>query len=206
MDNMHSGQASRPAFQYDFVSIDLETTASQSMTTKEAAQISAIHKLLVTQVPVPNDSFLIDAFMDKLLESLLHKNVAALRFVCKSLECDPVKKGRLYKPDYAKSLVDWCRKMPLSTSTEDTHFSTGGVLQRICTVIRDTSTPSWLRSVPVNFGDLAAGTIKADEWHSLITIYIPIALISLWGQSESEDHLNVGSMQYAVTWLTCCVW
>lgn len=54
-------------------------------------------------------------------------------------------------------------------------------MQRIKHVISAATTPSWLNSVPHNFGDPAAGTIKADEWRSLSTIYLPIALISLWG-------------------------
>ncbi|KIK17456.1 hypothetical protein PISMIDRAFT_71177, partial [Pisolithus microcarpus 441] len=57
-------------------------------------------------------------------------------------------------------------------------------------VICNCSTPSWFGSVPKNFGDQAAGTIKADEWRSLITVYIPIALISLWGASNSGSDLQ----------------
>ncbi|KAI0792791.1 hypothetical protein C8Q75DRAFT_713575, partial [Abortiporus biennis] len=36
-----------------------------------------------------------------------------------------------------------------------------------------------IQTVRPNFGDAAAGTLKADEWHMLITIFIPIALISI---------------------------
>ena len=79
--------------------------------------------------------------------------------------------------------------MPLS-ATLDTDLDTHKVLQRIRAVIRGALTPSWLGSVPANFGDAAAGTIKADEWRSLITVYIPIALISLWGSSQVEKHLK----------------
>ncbi|KIK14362.1 hypothetical protein PISMIDRAFT_78569, partial [Pisolithus microcarpus 441] len=56
----------------------------------------------------------------------------------------------------------------------------------IRSVIRDTIVPSWLRPVPKNFGDASAGTIKADEWRWLVTVYIPIALISLWASSETR--------------------
>src|ERR1700692_1572565 len=49
------------------------------------------------------------------------------------------------------------------------------------------TTPTWLGSVPKNFGDASAGTIKADEWRSLITIYLPIALVSLWGAGTSHS-------------------
>jgi hypothetical protein len=65
------------------------------------------------------------------------------------------------------------------------------VLGRIRDVIRDTSVPSWFGSVPKNFGDQAAGTVKADEWRSLITVYIPIALISLWGVGNAGSDLEV---------------
>jgi hypothetical protein len=52
-------------------------------------------------------------------------------------------------------------------------------------VIRDTHTPSWINSVPKNYGDMSAGTIKADEWRTLSTIYLPIALVILWGDRLS---------------------
>ena len=80
--------------------------------------------------------------------------------------------------------------MPLSAPTKSAHSGMSDALQRIQEVIRDTSTPIWLVSVPANFGNPAAGTLKADEWRSLITVYMPIALISLWGQLESGDHLK----------------
>ncbi|KIM52100.1 hypothetical protein SCLCIDRAFT_39009, partial [Scleroderma citrinum Foug A] len=67
----------------------------------------------------------------------------------------------------------------------------------ICEVIHNTSMPSWFRSVPKNFGDQAAGTIKADEWRSLITVYIPIALISLWSAGTQSER--------AVAYRSCIV-
>lgn len=45
-------------------------------------------------------------------------------------------------------------------------------------VIRFTSVPSFVRSVPMNFGDSGAGKTKADEWRTLSTVYLPLALIS----------------------------
>jgi hypothetical protein len=48
----------------------------------------------------------------------------------------------------------------------------------------ETITPSWVNSVPANYGEAAAGTIKADEWRTLATIYIPIALVTLWGDDR----------------------
>jgi len=59
-------------------------------------------------------------------------------------------------------------------------------MARIREVIKDTATPSWLPSVPHNFGDAAAGTLKADEWRTMTTVYLPMALISLWGKGTSH--------------------
>ena len=57
-------------------------------------------------------------------------------------------------------------------------------MHRITEVIRDTETPSWLSSVPSNYGRPAAGTIKADEWRTLSTVYFPLALVSMWGEGS----------------------
>jgi hypothetical protein len=40
-------------------------------------------------------------------------------------------------------------------------------------------------SVPANFGAAAAGTPKADEWRSIFTIYLPLALITLSAQYDT---------------------
>jgi hypothetical protein len=48
-------------------------------------------------------------------------------------------------------------------------------------------TPSWLDSVPFNFGDKAAGTLKAAELRVLATLYIPIALVIRWGEGSIHD-------------------
>ena len=52
-------------------------------------------------------------------------------------------------------------------------------MQRIRSVIKETMVPSWVNSVPCNYGDASAGVLKADEWRNLGTIYFPIALIGL---------------------------
>jgi hypothetical protein len=61
-------------------------------------------------------------------------------------------------------------------------YATPQLLQRIRAVVQDTTRPSWLPSMPQNFGDANAGTLKADEWRSLATIYLPLALVSFWGE------------------------
>ena len=69
-------------------------------------------------------------------------------------------------------------------------------------MIRETVTPSWLNSVPKNFGDAKAGSIKADEWRTLSTIFLPIALVTLWGDvngsAPSEDDSESGLLLKAL--------
>jgi hypothetical protein len=52
--------------------------------------------------------------------------------------------------------------------------------------------PSWIDSVPFNYGENSAGAINTDEWRLLSTIYLPIALILLWGE-ENEAAPTPGS-------------
>lgn len=68
-------------------------------------------------------------------------------------------------------------------------------MQHIKDVIQDTTVPSWINSVPYNYGEAKAGTMKADEWRNLSTIFLPLALISMWGigsqHSSNEDAIQL---------------
>jgi hypothetical protein len=83
------------------------------------------------------------------------------------------------------------RGKPLEAAEQPLKITTPDVMQRIKDVIRDTATPSWLNSVPFNFGDAAAGSLKADEWRTLFTVYLPIALVSLWGEGSEHPSARV---------------
>ena len=61
------------------------------------------------------------------------------------------------------------------------------LMQRIHDVIKDTVTPSWINSVPYNYGEAAAGVLKADEWRNMATIFFPLALISMWGEGSKHQ-------------------
>lgn len=71
-------------------------------------------------------------------------------------------------------------------------------MERILDVIRTTDAPSSLRSVPYNFGEARAGTLKADEWRTLTTVYLPIALVSLWGEGSQHRTSEVAANRRAV--------
>jgi hypothetical protein len=68
------------------------------------------------------------------------------------------------------------------------------VLQRVRHIIASTVTPSWIGSVPLNFGDAKAGTIKADQWRLLWTIYLPLAFVSLWGSGVPDPLSDASTM------------
>ena len=66
-------------------------------------------------------------------------------------------------------------------------LATPEVMQRIHDVIKDTVVPSWINSVPYNYGKAAAGVLKADEWRNMATIFFPLALISMWGKGSKHQ-------------------
>ncbi|KAG2069475.1 hypothetical protein BDR04DRAFT_1128869 [Suillus decipiens] len=108
-----------------------------------------------------------EACFKKLENSLFHKNMGPLMFVCNTLGCMPQKAGRTFKIDYVKALLEWHCGKPLTAPKEEPQFGTAEVLGHI--------------------RDVSAGMLKADEWRSLIMVYLPIALVSLWGAGTSHS-------------------
>lgn len=77
------------------------------------------------------------------------------------------------------------RELQIVTGTHE-------VLDYINTVVDTTLTPSWITTVPKAFGESKTGTLKADEWRSYATIYLPIALVLLWNEGASHPSPAVG--------------
>lgn len=157
------------------------------------------HQSTISRIrPSLNDPVHVNKYMEQLQVTLHCKNLCSLRYVCKSLDCTPSKETRLYKANYINALVKWvsssilmrtCHwcmyiqqcQMPLSVPLSDVHhmLDWDTTLTKICNIIHNMLTPLWFGSIPANFGNASAGTIKADEWRLLIMAYIPLALISL---------------------------
>ncbi|KAF7330467.1 hypothetical protein MVEN_02485900 [Mycena venus] len=120
-----------------------------------------------------------------LTKALKSYNLPSLRFVAYSLGLDM--SGPDEKSYYAAKLTAWRLTKPLVNP----HFVSQAIdltkLKFIQRVIANIVTPSWVNSVPKNYGESNAGTIKADEWRILATIYLPIALILLWGDWAPQD-------------------
>jgi hypothetical protein len=81
-------------------------------------------------------------------------------------------------------------RQPHSFEANIINTGTAETLTFIQRVIRETHTPSWLNSVPKNYSECKAGTIKADEWRTLSTVYLPIALTILWGDDNGHAPTN----------------
>jgi len=88
--------------------------------------------------------------------------------------------------------------MPLQSGDAVPKLCTKSTIEYIQHIIKMTSTPSWIYSVPYNYGEANAGSIKADEWRILSTIYLPIALVTLWGDRNitARDLNATPSEQY----------
>ncbi|KAJ3911877.1 hypothetical protein F5877DRAFT_26462, partial [Lentinula edodes] len=125
--------------------------------------------------------------------------VAPLRYVCHLLNLPKTitinKAGKnenvkaQYKTHFINLLIAWRRTMP--SLAPNSPSPTSRVINKetilyIQQVIRETSTPAWINHVPHSYGESNAGTIKADEWRTLSTIHLPIALITLWGEKEGQ--------------------
>jgi hypothetical protein len=53
--------------------------------------------------------------------------------------------------------------------------------------IRNFVTPSWLTSIPTNLGEPSHGKLKADQWRTLGTVYLPVSLVRLWASPSNDD-------------------
>ncbi|KAL5512130.1 hypothetical protein ACEPAG_3651 [Sanghuangporus baumii] len=121
----------------------------------------------------------------RLHSKLESKRWVSLYFVCDSLElCGSAKsksKG-LTKNDLANLLVGWRFVRPLQSSSGSSAAlpqpTIIGLTNHIQHTLALASTPAFVRSVPKNFGSSSSGKIKADEWRTLSTIYLPLALVS----------------------------
>ncbi|KAJ7675580.1 hypothetical protein DFH06DRAFT_977215 [Mycena polygramma] len=148
----------------------------------ELKQLDALQRVLETSLTPLGLGGITEKDMRKKLSS---RSNPPLAFLCWSLEIWPQVAGKVLKRDFVDKLMEWRKSMPL----QDPDFEyrpktvTPSDIDFIHKVIADTAVPSWLGSVPRDYGHASAGSIKADEWRILATVYLPIALILLWGDN-----------------------
>ncbi|KAF5343964.1 hypothetical protein D9757_015004 [Collybiopsis confluens] len=88
----------------------------------------------------------------------------------------PVGKPPSQKNHFIALLLDWRLKQSRDASKFVVETGRPETLAYIQQVIQKTVTPAWLNSVPKDFGEAKAGTLKADEWRTLSTVFIPLPL------------------------------
>ncbi|KAF9455317.1 hypothetical protein BDZ94DRAFT_1327639 [Collybia nuda] len=181
----------QPSYSYPWISYNSNTFPGLSnLTDTEVQQVDQIHQLLMLPINSGNDT-LTDS---QLLNRLSNKNLKPLKYVSSTLSLPNsiMTAGGILAPVKTKNhfstlLVNWRLRMPLSSPGNMEKPITMKTLQYIQHVIKTATRPSWIHSIPAYYGESSAGTIKADEWRILSTIYLPIALITLWGDNDGSS-------------------
>ncbi|PIL27307.1 hypothetical protein GSI_10454 [Ganoderma sinense ZZ0214-1] len=166
---------------------------SQPWSEKEVKEVDKIHSALTAElcddptVVIPDLGVRTPAQLEDYLARITSRPLA---FVVKDIGTDVTgggRAGKVRKADMARALVDWRLTQPKKSDQPDTTIISADVFETFHSVIRDTITPSWVSSVPHNFGSAAAGTPKADEWRTVFTIHLPLCLISLFGYPSADN-------------------
>ncbi|KAK0495389.1 hypothetical protein EDD18DRAFT_1075890 [Armillaria luteobubalina] len=191
IDNTKAGKARKfiLAFSYPWIEYSVNKAAKLGcpmVADNHYKDITTIHKLL----PQPlgdgeplEDGTIINITVEQLRKRLKSKHVEPLQFVCRTLNLPWMQWSKIKgsfkevevkdKGDLADLLVGWVY-----------------AIAYIQSVIKTTSIPSWINSVPSNYGEALAGTIKANKWRILSTVYLPIALVTLWGDNNGQPPPN----------------
>ncbi|KAL5512295.1 hypothetical protein ACEPAG_8361 [Sanghuangporus baumii] len=74
---------------------------------------------------------------------------------------------------------------PLESSAGNTRLTKFG--QYLQHVVKNTTIPTWVRSVPINCDFPFAGKMEADEWRTLTTIFLPLAFTLYYFGDELQD-------------------
>ncbi|KAF9525314.1 hypothetical protein CPB83DRAFT_897180 [Crepidotus variabilis] len=111
----------------------------------------------------------------------------ALDFVCSQVGWLPPALSNPNKPlkkkHYATSLLNWRLEQweqhigRASSSTQKGHILNLDNIKDIWQDIEIILTPSWMTAVPLNLGSKSHGKLKADQWRTLGTVYLPLSLI-----------------------------
>ncbi|SJL17814.1 uncharacterized protein ARMOST_21376 [Armillaria ostoyae] len=193
-----------PAFDYPWIKYSVATATDLQCPMKhdkEIPHIGHIHRML--ELPLGDglpleDGDTVDITVEQLGAKLKRKNASPLKFVCRTLNLPRTYRKKVKgswkqvevsaKDDLIDLLVEWCLKQPMTSGEiHNVRSVDKATIEHIQAVIKDTATPSWINSVPANYGAASAGTIKADEWRTLSIIYLPIALVTLWGDDDGHS-------------------
>ncbi|KAH8792928.1 hypothetical protein DL96DRAFT_1443869, partial [Flagelloscypha sp. PMI_526] len=175
------------AYSFPFPPYDPQIYAIPDDKAAGIADIPKIHRILTEPIAGSN-SFTKDAILKRLTATHLHP----LKFVAKSLNLpselniDGKKIPATDKSHFAEILFGWRKRQPHAIE-RDVLNSAQSDLKLIRDVAVKATHPSCLDAPPHNYGEFAAGTMKAAEWKVLATIYLAISYVLLWGDFSSSD-------------------
>ncbi|KAJ3899420.1 hypothetical protein F5879DRAFT_777592, partial [Lentinula edodes] len=176
------------AFYYDFTPppslSSLVQEMAESMNYSSASGVGNIHRLL--QQPLSRGEQ-----EDELRKVLRKLPGNSLAYVCTDIERLPT--GKFAKDDMVKQLMDWRMMKPLD-QMKSAIIDSPGLLRRVQQVVREVVTPAWVTNPPSNVGLYEAGTLKADNWRTLFSIHMPLAILSLWKESSPLAAANASDM------------
>ncbi|KAJ6547260.1 hypothetical protein B0H19DRAFT_953167 [Mycena capillaripes] len=199
------------AFSYDWPPYDPSKIPKDDLLSEREEVLEQVEKIQ-TRLTYALDLDDLDADAERMKSAILYNNLKPLKFVARSLRLQVTATGaqsKFTKKDFADALMAWVRVF--DTGGKPSNAGTGNEVQIrllqplvdedfipktidmpqlkfVQRVIAKTATPSWINTVPKNYGEANAGVIKADEWRILATIYLPIALVLMWGdQAQGVD-------------------
>ncbi|CAK5282244.1 unnamed protein product [Mycena citricolor] len=170
----------------------------------------AVHRLSISLSPtdfltISNADLKYDDEEAELHKKLVTLSKAALVHVTQGLGC-PIEcevpalpnslhqssRKALTKSKLVDRLINWRRKQTETAPIMDDgqleigHVITKGEMKALWADIAAVHTPSWVSSVPRNYGSAQHGKLKADQWRALAMVYIPVTLIRLWSGSTLQ--------------------
>ncbi|KAH7872790.1 uncharacterized protein C8R40DRAFT_1051744 [Lentinula edodes] len=110
----------------------------------------------------------------------------------KQVTTDPMHTG--YQLTQPKEAISW------------TPVDSPIVLERIQQAVREVIVPGWIAKPSDLIGLPRGGTPKADNWRTLFSIFLPLALLSLWQEASpiaAEDADAMASVLQTSMYLTC---
>ena len=187
--------------------IDIPKESINKLEVNECKSLDRIINILETSI---KKELKLGAGYSRYFKRLLSSHRAAFELLCTSVDiplkvnAEHIKKTKFHKPDFVHSILAWVsinafsNTDPMLIFCVATHpnwdppkfyqrcnfYHWGGGWTSVWHWKHDYS--SWLTSVPTNLGEAKHGKLKADQWRTLGTTYLPISLIWMWYQVEDS--------------------
>jgi hypothetical protein len=107
--------------------------------------------------------------------------------------------NKIVKLHYIEALVKWqSEHSPVNADPLPSCLVNTVTITHMREVIQNTVKPSWLNlllsDLSVLFGTSAASSFKADKWKTFFTVFLSLALISLW--RDGTVHLSLSTANH----------